>query len=134
MRGIERGTRIVRTCVLIASVLALSESGFGQAAEHDAGTEQEKMQHADLASVSALLQQIHSQVQRLTVEVKALKSQQEATREESIELHKELDATKSRLVAILAQSRGDVAQTNSPDPTPQTSIEDRIARLEENKH
>jgi hypothetical protein len=133
MRGIERGTRIVRTCVLIASVLALSESVFGQAAEHDAGTEQEKMQNADLASVSALLQQLQSQVQKLTVEVKGLKSQQEATREESIELHKELDATKSRLVAILAQSRGDVAQTNSPDPTPQTSIEDRIARLEENQ-
>ena len=133
MRGIERGTRIVRTCVLIASVLALSERVSGQAAEHDAGTEQEKMQKADLASVSALLQQLQSQVQKLTVEVKGLKSQQEATREESIELHKELDATKSRLVAILAQSRGDVAQTNSPDPTPQTSIEDRIARLEENQ-
>lgn len=135
MRGMDRGRRILQTCGLIASMLVLPKAGLGQAAGQGvADTGQTNLQKTDLASVSTLLQQLQSQIQELTAQVKSLKAQQQATSEESVQLRKELDATKSRLIGLTRQPQnGNTAETNSSDPPPQTSVEDRIARLEESQ-
>ena len=133
MRGFERGKRMVRTCGLIASVLALPKSVLAQEARQGAATEPENVQKADLASVSALLQQLQSEVKELRGQVMSLKVQQEASKTDSAELHKELEATKAQLIAFSSQLGKDAAPTNSPAPVPQTSIEDRVAGLEENQ-
>ena len=122
MRGFERGKRMVRTCGLIASVLALPKSVLAQEARQGAATEPENVQKADLASVSALLQQLQSEVKELRGQVMSLKVQQEASKTDSAELHKELEATKAQLIAFSSQLGKDAAPTNSPAPVPQTSI------------
>lgn len=130
MQGFERGNRIVLTCGLIASVLALPKIGLGQGAGEGATTRPENVQKVDLASVSTLLQQLESELKELRGQVATLKAQQEASKTVSEALQKELEATKAQLIAF---SVGSVDPTNSPPSVPQTSIEDRIANLEENQ-
>jgi regulator of replication initiation timing len=91
----------------------------------------------DLAAVGSLLQQLQSQVQELSAQVSALKTQQKSAQAESAELRRELDAAKSRLALLSPQSAGIPAtQTATAVPAeaaPQTTIEDRLGRLEENQ-
>lgn len=133
MRGMDWGRGILWVCGLTGAILAQPKGVLGQnAASEAAGATQESTQKADLAAVGKLLQQLQSQVQELSGQVKSLKAQQESAQAESAELRKELDATKSQLVALSGQPGGvALAQTAPSGTVPQTTIEDRIARLEE---
>lgn len=89
---------------------------------------------ATAASVDQLLQQLQSQVQMLTSQVESLRQQQRSAQAESVELRRELDATKSQLLALAGKSESsDSPQTNAADTSQQSAIDARVARLEENQ-
>ena len=136
MRGIGMGKGILWACGLAGAVLAQPATALAQnASKTRPTTSEENTPQMDLASVGKLLQQLQSQVQELSGQVKSLKAEQESAHAESAELRKELDATKSQLVALSAQPGG-VAPTRlapSGEAPAQTSTEQRISRLEENQ-
>jgi hypothetical protein len=88
----------------------------------------------DVAKLQTLLQQLEADVRDLGAQVKELRIQQESARAESRELRRELEQAKSQFGRT-------VGATNSASPeslpaetgTARTSIEDRVARLEENQ-
>ncbi len=136
MRGIGMGKGILWTCGLAGAVLALPATTLAQSASNTRPTTaQESTSQMDLASVGKLLQQLQSQVQDLSGQVKSLKAEQESAHAESAELRKELDATKSQLMALSAQPGGVAPSPLAPSNAapPQTSTEEQISRLEENQ-
>ena len=110
----------------IACAQTSGSVGSGQAAQSP--------QQVDLATIGPLLRQLQAEVQDLRGQVKELKTKQESARTESAELRKELDLTKSQLLAsatkppTLAASDLESATSSSVGST-----EDHISRLEENQ-
>ena len=135
MHGMGWGRCILWVCGLAGVILAQPRSAWGQNGGSERGREaQQEAQIVNLAAVGTLLQRLESQVQELSGQVKSLKAQQESAQAESAELRKELDAAKSQLVA-LSQLPGGVApaQMTPSGAVPQATMEERIARLEENQ-
>ena len=84
--------------------------------------------------VGKLLQQLQSQVQTLSSQVAGLQKQQQDARAESAELRRELDATKSQLLALAGKSEPvDPPQTASGASGQEASIPSRVSRLEESQ-
>ena len=117
---------------LTGLILGDPESAFGQAGSGGAAT-QKSTEQANIVAVGKMIEQLQSQVQDLTVQVKNLEEQQQSALAESAELRKELEATRSQLVSLFAQAPGTTSPTAAQGNPPQPSIEDRIDRLEENQ-
>jgi hypothetical protein len=135
MRSTSWGKTISEVCAILCVLLARSEIARGQSVETPSSYPvQDFSQKMDLAAVGSLLKELQVQVQELNVQVKDLKTQQQSAQAESAELRKELDAAKSRLVAMAGPaSNAAVAQTQPGPVNPAASTEERIARLEENQ-
>ena len=110
--------------------------GGGSAGAHDFA------QTLDLETVGSLLRQLQAQVQELNTQVKELKTRQQSAQAEAAELRRELDAAKSRLVAMSGPGNsvagaqvlpGSTAQTAPASTSTPASTEVRIAKLEENQ-
>ena len=126
------GKGILLLCVLSGLILAGSKSAFGQGSS-DGATPQDDPQQINIAMVGKMIQQLQSQVQDLTIQVKTLKEQQQLALAESAELREELQATRSQLVSQFARAPGATSPTGAQGNAPETSIEDRMAKLEENQ-
>jgi hypothetical protein len=133
MAGMDRGKAILWLCGLAGAILGHPGVALGQSQGSESpGAAQERAQKVDLGTVGALLQQLQSQVQELNGQVKSLKAQQESAQAESAELRKELDATKSQLVALAGSAEGIApAQTATAGAGDQTPTEERLSKLEE---
>lgn len=132
MRGRCWRSRILWVCGLTGVILAQAKCALAQSG----GTEKvaatsENAQKVDLVAMGSLLQQLQSQVQQLSGQVDNLKAQQASAQAQSAELRRELDAAKSQLVALSSEPR-QVAPGQIP-PSPQTSTEERLTKLEENQ-
>lgn len=122
-------------CICGLTIMLLLEPGIaagqGSAKANNAGS---GTQEANTASVGVLLQQLQSQVQALSSQVESLRQQQQSSQAESAELRKELEATKSQLLALTSKPEvNDPPQTNAGNVSEQSAIEGRVARLEENQ-
>jgi hypothetical protein len=135
MRGRCWRSRILWVFGLTGAILAQPQSALAQSGSSEKGeAAQESTQKMDLAAVGSLLQQLQSQVQELSGQIKGLKAQQESAQVESAELRRELDAAKLQLVALSSEPRGIAPSQMAPSgAAPQTSAEERIAKLEENQ-
>jgi hypothetical protein len=120
------GNRILWVCLLLGAMFIQATAVQAQS---DSSGEGERATD----SVRTLLEQMQSQVQELSGQVKALKEQQDEERRESAELRKELEATKAQLVAVSKPADPVGAQSTTPAATPESSIEDRVAKLEESQ-
>ena len=124
---------VLSACGLTIVLLTGADSALGQSSDK-AGNSLDDPQQANLAAVSQLLQQLQSEVRMLSSQVDSLKRQQESAQVESAELHKELDAAKSQLLALGGKSvEDDPPQTSAGNSGQQAAIEARIARLEDNQ-
>jgi len=113
---------------LAGALLALGSPSRGQ------GTEQTVSQQPDLATVGALLLKLQAQVEDLHAQVSDLKAQQLSTKAESEALRKELDQTKSQLLAMtVPTSSGLQVKRISMAPGINSPAEERISKLEENQ-
>jgi hypothetical protein len=117
---------------LTGLILGDPESAFGQAGSDGAATQKSSKQ-VNIVAVGKMIEQLQSQVQDLTVQVKNLEEQQQSALAESAELRKELEATRSQLVSLFAQAPAATSPTASQGNPPEPSIPDRIAKLEENQ-
>jgi hypothetical protein len=135
MRGMAWSRGMLWASGLAVAMLAQPKCTLGQAGGGaQTGGPQEGTQKLDVTAMGKLLQQLQSQVQELSGQVKTLKAEQDSARAESAELRKELNATKSQLVALSGQPSEDPPdQVAQSENTPQATIEDRVARLEENQ-
>jgi peptidoglycan hydrolase CwlO-like protein len=113
---------------LMGMFLAQAAPASGQAANQTGtgGT----VQGPEVRGFDELLRQLQSQVQELSGQVKRLKQQQESAQAESVQLRRELDATKTQLAVLSGNA---AAPSVSSGPPPQTTIERRISKLEENQ-
>jgi hypothetical protein len=133
MRGMDLGRRILWVCGLTVAMLAQPNRAAGQTGSPASpGAGQQRPQTVDLATVDRLLRQMQMQLQELNGQVRVLKEQQESAQAESAELRKELEATKSQLVALSSQPGG-AAPAQMGMNGAQATTEQRIARLEENQ-
>lgn len=123
MLRIGGGKIALAVCLFLATLLAQPRIVLGQTDSTEDSSE----------SVRTLLQQLQSQMQELSGQVKALKEQQEMERTEAAALRKELAATKAQLVALSSPANPVGTQSGSPAGPPQSSIEDRVAKLEESQ-
>jgi hypothetical protein len=136
MRSAAAGKGIRALLMLGLTLVLRPYPASGQSAADEAPTP-EAPAKVDLATMGSLLQQLQSQVQELNAQMSALKAQQKLAQDESAELRRELNQTKSELALLTPQSAGmPTTQTASSTPAengPQTMVEDRINRLEENQ-
>jgi hypothetical protein len=136
MRSTAAGKGIRALLMLGLTLVLRHYPASGQSAVDEVAA-RETPRKVDLASVGSLLEQLQSQVQELSAQVSALKAQQKSTQAEANELRHELDATKSQLALLSPQSASiptvQTASSTPADAAPQTTIEDRINRLEENQ-
>ena len=117
---------------LTGLILACPKKAFGQVGSDGAAT-QKSSEQMNIVAVGKMIQQLQSQVQDLTVQVKNLEEQQQSALAESAELRKELEATRSQLVSLFAQAPRATSLTASQGNPPEPSIEDRITKLEESQ-
>ena len=132
MVGMQWCKGILLVTGLTGLILADPERAFGQAGGDGAATEKSSQQ-MNIVMVGRMIEQLQSEVQDLTVQVKNLEEQQQSALAESAKLRKELEATRSQVVSLLAQAPEATSPTASQGNRPQPSIEDRIAKLEENQ-
>src|SRR6516225_5251077 len=144
MRGTNWGKAVVGVSAMMCALLAGPGVVRGQSAGEGGGSAgaHDFSQTLDLAAVGSLLKQLQAQVQELNTQVKELKTQQQSEQAEAAELRRELDATKSRLVAMSGPGNSGAAAQVLPGSTTQTvpastatpaSTEERITKLEENQ-
>ncbi len=134
MRGRCWGNRILWVCGLTGVILAQAKCALAQSGSTEKAAVSENAQKIDLAAMGSLLQQLQSQVQELNGQVNTLKAQQASAEAQSAELRRELDVAKLQLVALSSEPR-QVAPGQIPPSSvaPQTSAEERLAKLEENQ-
>lgn len=134
MRGRCWGNRILWVCGLTGVILAQAKCALAQSGSTDKAAVSENAQKIDLAAMGSLLQQLQSQVQELNGQVNMLKAQQASAEAQSAELRRELAVAKLQLVALSSEPR-QVAPGQIPPSSvaPQTSAEERLAKLEENQ-
>jgi hypothetical protein len=144
MRGTNWGKAVVGVSAMMCALLAGPGVVRGQSAGEGGGSAgaHDFSQTLDLATVGSLLKQLQAQVQELNTQVKELKTQQQSEQAEAAELRRELDAAKSRLVAMSGPGNsvaaaqvlpGSTAQTAPASTSTPASTEVRIAKLEENQ-
>jgi hypothetical protein len=146
MRGTNWGKAVVGMSAIVCALLTGAEAVRGQSAgEGDsggAGAAHDSSQPLDLAAVGSLLKQLQAQVQELNTQVQELKTQRQSEQAEAAELRRELDAAKSRQVAMSGPGNSVAAAQVLPGSTTQTapaststsaSTEERITKLEENQ-
>src|SRR5215469_8385043 len=132
MVSTQCGKGILLVAGLTGVILAGPKKAFGQVGSDGAAT-QKSSEQMNIVAVGKMIQQLQSQVQDLTVQVKNLEEQQQAALAESAELRKELEATRSQLVSLSAQAPRATSLTASQGNPPEPSIEDRITKLEESQ-
>lgn len=129
------GNGTSRVVALLSVLLVCMHVTRAQEARDAGASEPSKPAPAtDVAKLLTLLQQLEAEVRDLSAQVKELKIQQESTRAESRDLRRELEQAKPQFGRT-------VGTTNAVSPeslpaqtgTAGTSIEDRVARLEENQ-
>src|SRR4029077_388724 len=146
MRGTNWGKAVVGISAMVCALLTGAEAVRGQSAgEGDsggAGAAHDSSQPLDLATVGSLLKQLQAQVQELNIQVQELKTQRQSEQAEAAQLRRELDAAKSRQVAMSGPGNSVAAAQVLPGSTTQTapaststpaSTEERITKLEENQ-
>jgi len=135
MRSIFNGNRtwavsalfgLLPMCLQIACAQETSKAAAGEAPQ--------SAQQGDLATIESLLHHLEAEVRDLRGQVKDLKVRQESAQAESTELRKELEQTKSQLVAMASSANAStsehvVSETTSGRP----STEERITKLEEDQ-
>ena len=124
--------RILFACGLTGLILAGPKTAFPQDG-NDTAPPKGTAQQVNLAAVAKMITELQSQVQDLTFQVKRLEEQQQSALAESKELRKELESTRSQLASLPAPVRDVGSAKGSEGSAPQVSIEDRIAKLEENQ-
>ena len=132
MVSTQRGKGFLLVAGLTGLILACPKKAFGQVGSDGAAT-QKSSEQMNIVAVGKMIQQLQSQVQDLTVQVKNLEEQQQSALAESAELRKELEATRSQLVSLFAQAPRATSLTASQGNPPEPSIEDRITKLEESQ-
>jgi regulator of replication initiation timing len=135
MRSISNGNRTLAVCALFGLLPMCPYVARAQATSKAvAGEASQPAQKVDIATIVSLLQSLQADVRDLRAQVKDLKIQQESALAESVELRKELEQTRSQLVAQTGSANALASQhVVSGTSTDQTSTEDRIAKLEENQ-
>ncbi len=135
MRGTNWAKVFAGVSAITCTILTCPAVAGGQSAgEPGTSTAQDSPQKMDLASIGSLLKQLQAQVQELNAQVNNLKTQQRSEQAESVELRKELDATKSQLVAMTnPPSAVAPAQVSPGAPAPAVSTQERLSKLEENQ-
>ena len=135
MRGTDWGKAILWVCALTAAILAPSKKAWAQVAAGDrVAASQESAQKINVDAVGELLRQLQSQVQQLNDQVKRLKEQQQSAQVESAELRKELEVTKSQLMALSTPPAAVAGvQAASSHAASQTTLEERLSKLEESQ-
>jgi hypothetical protein len=128
--GREKG--ILLLLAMAALILGEPRSATAQSAGGGAATRDNPAQ-MNIAAVGSLLQQLQTQVQDLSAQVKSLKEQQQESLAESGELRRELEFTRTQLVSLITKASGTAAQSASQEASPQRAIEDRVEKLEENQ-
>jgi regulator of replication initiation timing len=136
MRSMFQAKRSLGVSALFGLLLLPPQIAFaqetGNAVRSDASPSAEKV---DLATIAYLLHQLQAEVRDLRVQVKDLKARQESAQTESAELRKELEQTRSHLVAAAGLENSIASeQVASGTSRDQGSTEDRITRLEEDLH
>jgi len=135
MRSMFKGKRTPAVGALFGLLLMCAHIAYAQEARNAReGEASQSAQKVDLATIVSLLQTLEAEVRGLRVQVKELKIQQESAQVESVELRKELEQTRSQLVAS-AGSANTVAseRVESETASGQTSAEERIRKLEEDQ-
>lgn len=141
MRGRYLGKSIFYYVTLLCISFLLCIPAAAQEAERQsASADTASTQKVDLQSLAALVTQLQEQVKGLNSQVNDLRSQQQSTQSESAELRKELESAKSQLASLsgATPARSTTPPTMvaaSPDvpAAPQSSMEDRLSRIEESQ-
>ena len=125
MRGTNWGKAVVGISAMVCALLTGAEAVHGQSAgEGDSGgtgAAHDSSQPLDLATVGSLLKQLQAQVQELNTQVQELKTQRQSEQAEAAELRRELDAAKSRHVAMSGPGNSVAAAQVLPGSTTQTA-------------
>jgi peptidoglycan hydrolase CwlO-like protein len=127
-KQVLRASGLAAVLMLVQSGSALGQTVGGETPE-GAQKSEEKVNPAE---VVALLRQLQYQVRELNAEVGTLREQQQSAQTESAALRKELDQTKSQLVALSVEPKGATHdQIASSAAVPQKAIDERISKIEE---
>jgi hypothetical protein len=135
MRGMFQVKQALGVSVFFGLLVLQQQIAFaqetGSAGRRDASQSAQKV---DLATVESLLRQLEAEVRDLKVQVKDLKIQQESAQAESVGLRKELEQTRSELVAKAGAANPVASEhVESETATGQTSTAERITKLEEDQ-
>ncbi len=126
MRGTQWVKGFLGMGALVVAMLAQPGAARGQEAEQS--------QKVDAASAGKVLQQMQAEIRELHAQMQELKTQQAKATEESAELRKELEATKTQLAALAAPaSPVQPVQANAGTGATAATTEERVAKLEENE-
>jgi len=130
-----KGKRTLGVGALFGSLLMCAHSAYAQETRNARdGEASQSAQKVEMATIVSLLQTLQADVRDLRAQVKDLKIQQESALAESVELRKELEQTRSQLVAHAGSANALASQhVVSQTSTDQTSTEDRITKLEANQ-
>jgi hypothetical protein len=131
MWGMAWSRPILVVFLLILACLARPNQGLAQSGP--AGPTAESTANLDMVTLGKLLQQMQAQVQELNGQVRSVIQQQAQAQAESAALRKELEATRSQLVALSGQPAPAAAAQTPPPGAPQGSIENRLEKLEESQ-
>jgi len=128
MRSMFKGKRTLGVGALFGSLLMCAHSAYAQETRNARdGEASQSAQKVEMATIVSLLQTLQADVRDLRAQVKDLKIQQESALAESVELRKELEQTRSQLVAHAGSANALASQhVVSQTSTDQTSTEDRI--------
>jgi hypothetical protein len=135
MRSMVQGNRTLGISLLFGSLLMCPYIASAQETE-TVGTNEvsQSTANVDLATIESLLRQLEAEVRDLKVQLRDLRVGQESAQAESTQLRKELEHTRSQLLATVGSANtfasGHVVSGTSAG---QRSTEERIARLEEDQ-
>ncbi len=135
MRSMFHANRSLGVSAFFGLLLLQAQIAFaqetGNAGRSDASQSAQKV---DLATIVSLLQTLQAEVRGLRVQVKDLKTQQESALAESADLRRELELTRSQIVATAGSANAFASEhVASETSTGQVSTEDRIRKLEEDQ-
>jgi len=135
MRSMFYANRSLGVSAFFGLLLLQAQIAFaqetGNAGRSDASQSAQKV---DLATIVSLLQTLQAEVRGLRVQVKDLKTQQESALAESADLRRELELTRSQIVATAGSANAFASEhVASETSTGQVSTEDRIRKLEEDQ-
>ena len=135
MRSMLNGKRALAVNTLFGLLLIYPYSAPAQETRNTGANQaSQSAKKDDLSTVESLLRKLEAEVQDLKGQVKDLKTRQESARAESAALRKELEQARSQLVATTGSANAVASEQAVPETsTHPASIEDRMAKLEENQ-